>query len=117
MTAAEKRKGPRIDSPNLLSYICLDEDNSELTQGMGRTLNISEGGILLETHTSMNPHQMISLTIAMEDDMLEIKGKITFCKKREDGKFETGVRFTEKDEAKERFLKQFIVMLDGHISY
>jgi c-di-GMP-binding flagellar brake protein YcgR len=117
MSAVEKREVPRIDSPNLLSYVCLDENKAELTQGMGRTLNISTGGILLETHISMNPHQMIALTIAMEDDMIEIRGEVTHCNKRADGKFEIGVRFIEKDDAKENFLKQFIVMLDGHISY
>ena len=49
MTSENKRKHERIQSLNL-SYICLDEDNNIVKQGMGRTLNISESGILLETH-------------------------------------------------------------------
>lgn len=113
MTTDEKRRAPRIDSHNLLSYVCHDENNLELTQGMGRTLNVSEGGILMETHIYMDPRYMMALTIAMEDDIMEIKGKITYCKKREDGKFETGIRFIEIDEAKVKFLKQFIVMFRG----
>ncbi len=113
MTADEKRKNLRIDSHNLLSYVCLDENNLELTQGMGRTLNVSEGGILMETHIYMDPRHMMSLTIAMEDDIMDIKGKITYCKKREDGKFETGIRFIETDEAKVKFLKQFIIIFKG----
>ena len=113
MTADEKRRAPRIDSHNLLSYVCHDENNLELTQGMGRTLNVSEGGILMETHIYMDPRYMMALTIAMEDDLMEIKGKITYCKKREDGKFETGIRFIEINEAKVKFLKQFIVIFKG----
>jgi hypothetical protein len=52
MTSENKRKHERIQSLNL-SYICLDEDANIIKQGMGRTLNISESGILLETHFPM----------------------------------------------------------------
>ena len=113
MAGEEKRKAPRIDSHNLLSYVCRDENNLELSQGMGRTLNVSEGGILMETHVYMDSRNMMELTIAMEDDIMEIKGRITFCKEREDGKFETGISFVETDEAQVKFLKQFIVMFRG----
>ena len=49
MNTNEKRKHPRVNALNL-SYICLDEDQQVIKQGMGRTLNVSESGILLETH-------------------------------------------------------------------
>ena len=109
----ERRRVSRYDSINLISFVCLDENDKESRQGMGRTLNVSAGGILMETHIYIDPRYMMALTIAMEDDIMEIKGKITYCKKREDGKFETGIRFIETDEAKVKFLQQFIVMFRG----
>ena len=54
MMTLEKRIKPRADSHNILSYVCLDEENEIVEQGMGRTLNVSEGGILLETHDSID---------------------------------------------------------------
>jgi hypothetical protein len=113
MTTHEKRKNPRIDSPNLLSYVCLDENNQIMKQGMGRTLNVSEGGILLETHVPMDSQHTVSLTIGLEDDLMDFKGKIGHCKQREDGKFESGIEFIETDETKLRFFKQFMLIFKG----
>ena len=39
MPTKEKRKHARINSLNL-SYVCLDENNKIIKQGMGRTLNV-----------------------------------------------------------------------------
>jgi len=110
MTTTEKRKKPRINSHNILSYICFDENDKEVKQGMGRTLNVSEGGILMDTHVPFDKRHTVSLTIGMEDDMMDIKGKIAFCRKRKDGNFETGIQFLDLDEEKLRSLKQFIII-------
>jgi hypothetical protein len=110
MATDEKRIDLRIESSNLLSYVCLDENNREMMQGMGRTLNVSEGGILLETHVFLDPHYSVSLTIALEDELMVFKGKITHFRKREDGKCESGIEFIEMDEVKSSFLRQYIVI-------
>jgi len=110
MAPDEKRIDPRIESSNLLSYICLDENNHEMMQGMGRTLNVSEGGILLETHVPIYPHHIVSLTMALEDDLMDFKGKIAYSRKREDGRFESGIEFIEMDEEKQRFYRQYILI-------
>lgn len=113
MAPDEKRIDPRIESSNLLSYICLDKNNHEMMQGMGRTLNVSEGGILLETHVPIDPHHIVSMTMALEDDLMDFKGKIAYSRKREDGKFESGIEFIEMDEEKKRFYKQYILIFRG----
>jgi len=109
----EKRIATRIESSNLLSYVCLDENNHEMMQGMGRTLNVSEGGILLETHVPIDPHHIVSLTIALENDLMDLKGKIAYSRKQEDGKFESGIEFMEMDEEKRRFIRQYILIFRG----
>ncbi|MBW1767467.1 MAG: PilZ domain-containing protein [Deltaproteobacteria bacterium] len=116
MTTKEQRKNLRVDSHNLLSYVCVDENNREVGQGMGRTLNVSEGGILMETHTLIDPEYPIVFTIAMEDDLMNIRGKIAFNKQREDGKYETGIKFIETDEETIRFIKQFVVIFKEEMS-
>ena len=107
---AEQRKTTRVESPNLLTYVCLDQDNNMVGQGMGRTLNVSEGGILLETHIAIDPQYVVLLDIAMEDDLMQFKGKIAHIKKREDGKIESGVAFIELDEEKTQFLRQYVAV-------
>lgn len=110
MGTDERRKSQRVDSPNLLAYICLDENNNEIIQGMGRTLDVSEGGILLETHVPIDPQYIVRLTIGMEDDLVHLKGHITHHRERGDGKFESGVEFMELNEQRRRFLRQYITI-------
>ena len=110
MATKDSRKHPRTESHNLLSYVCLDADNQTVRQGMGRTLNVSESGILLETHVPMEPKHMMIFSIAMEDDLLDIRGEIVYNKQRDDGKFDVGIQFVGIDEETTRLLKQFVII-------
>ena len=107
MATKNNRKHTRIDSLNLISYVCIDENNLPVTQGMGRTLNVSEGGILLETHVQLNSQHTVSLTIGMEDDLLKINGRVTFSKTGSDGKSEAGIQFFEMDKAALQMLRKY----------
>ena len=107
MTTENQRKHQRIESLNL-SYVCLDENNQMVKQGMGRTLNISESGILLETHFPIESEYLVILTIALEEDLLEIKGKPIHDRSNEAGKFEIGIEFLEPDQESIRILENFI---------
>jgi c-di-GMP-binding flagellar brake protein YcgR len=103
----EKRKNSRINSLNL-SYICLDENDVKFKQGMGRTLNISESGILLETNFPIDPEYKVLLTIGLENDLIDMKGEVIHCKSVKNGKFETGIQFFEPDEITRQTLKNFV---------
>ena len=88
-----KRKHERYDSLNLLSYVCIDADGKEWSQGMGRTLNISESGLQLETHEPVDTRYILLLSIGIEDDVVDIKGKVVYCNRGAEGKFESGIEF------------------------
>jgi hypothetical protein len=107
MTTENQRKHQRIRSLNL-SYICLDENNNIVKQGMGRTLNLSESGILLETHFPIELEYLVLLTIALKEDLLEIKGKPIHARSIETGEFEVGIEFLEPNQDSIRLLENFI---------
>jgi hypothetical protein len=108
MEITEKRKYPRFDSPSLLSYTCRDKQGSIINQGMGRTLNVSEGGILLETYQQLEQHHYIFLTIGLHDELMEVKGEIIYYRKDDDGNFRFGIRFMELDDSALSLLKKYI---------
>ena len=109
MTKEDKRIHPRIDALNLIAYACSDETGQIIVQGMGRTLNISEGGILLETHVQIESQSDILLTIGLEDDLVEIKGKVVTSTPSETDKFESGIQFLEIGETELTILKLYII--------
>ena len=107
MKIQEKRKHARIDSLNM-SYICLDEDKKIVKQGMGRTLNVSESGILLETHFAVDLNYTVMLTIGLEEEIIEIKGKPVHSKKNNQGLHEVGIQFQDTNETIIKTIKKFV---------
>ena len=108
MTTEEKRRHYRVDSQNLLNYACYDENDHIVKQGMGRTLNVSETGILLETHIPIDSQYEVGLTIGFEEDLINLRGKVVYTKAGKDGKFESGIQFMDIDPDTNTLLKRFI---------
>ncbi len=105
----ERRKFYRVDSINLLNYVYRTNGGEEELQGMGRTLNISESGILLETHVPIEEGFVLSLMIGLEDDLVVvIKGTVVFMLPNAKGRFESGIKFLEMDDKSFKTLKAYI---------
>lgn len=107
MRKVEKRRHDRINSLNL-SYLCVNENNEVIKQGMGRTLNVSESGILMETDFAMKKHQLLSVSIAFENDLADIRGRVIRCRTGRNKKYETGIEFFHVDETGLAILRKFI---------
>jgi hypothetical protein len=108
MKDTNKRLHARVRSLHLLSYVCVDENQDIVQQGMGRTLDVSEGGILLETHVPIDPRCGVMLTIGLEDDVTELQGNIVYSRPSKSGKYESGIKFEQKDDDGIRILKAYV---------
>ena len=106
---SEKRKHQRIASLNLL-HIGVYKEGDLIKQGAGRTLNISESGILLEIHFPIDTDNVvIQLTIGLKEDLLEIKGNSVRYLQNENGKYQIGIMFDKiTDETTDKILKKYI---------
>lgn len=76
---------------------------------MGRTLNVSKGGILLETHIPMSLDDTISLNIGIGDVTVDIDGKVIYFRNAKiKGRFESGIEFLEMDNYSKGLLEKYI---------
>ena len=108
MNNKEKRKFERVDSLNL-SYLLIDAQNDEVEkQTMGRTLNVSEAGILLETHLPVAIGRHMLLSIGLEDELVDIKGRVVHSSKSSESRYELGIEFLDMNEETFRILQKFI---------
>jgi hypothetical protein len=103
-----KRKHERFDSLNLLSYVTLDSDGKEWNQGMGRTLNISESGLQLETNEPIQTKYILLISIGIEDELVDIKGKVVYTNRGAANMFEAGIEFIEVKPEAMTLLKKYI---------
>jgi hypothetical protein len=107
MNINEKRKHLRVNALNL-SYICLDEDQQMIKQGMGRTLNVSESGILLETHFPIEATHTVVLSIGFKERLVDIKGRPAHIRSTGADVYEVGIEFTHLDETARHALKEYL---------
>jgi len=94
----ERRKHPRIEINNLISYVCKDDSGNKRKEGRGTALNISQGGILIETKDSFEWQDTLQLAIEIEDELVSIQGKVIYCNADDFGKFRNGIQFLETNE-------------------
>lgn len=62
---------------------------------VGRTLNVSESGLLVETSRELAPGLHLEIEIAVGDDLVEAKGLVVRCEGPRDDLYETGIQLVE----------------------
>ena len=107
MDREEHRKNSRIDSTHL-SYILLDKSEKVVQQAMARTINISPGGLLLETHFKMEGGDTMIASIGIGDETVDIKGKVVHVESGDEGKYHAGVEITSIESGDEQLWLNFI---------
>jgi hypothetical protein len=109
-----QRKHERVNSLNLLSYFCMNDARETVAQGMGRTLNVSEGGILLETHVQIDVQYAICLSIGFLDEVTDVMGKMVYSKKGDNDRWQSGIEFVNPDANAQRIIKKYIEAFTRH---
>jgi len=103
----ERRRFIRPEALNLLDYLVVDEQGRQGEYSMGRTLNVSIGGILMETHIPLPIGQQVMITLGLEDELIDIMGKIiysTFVA----GRHQNGIEFLHVADSDRKILNHYI---------
>ena len=108
MKGADKRKYPSDELHNLISYVCLGEDGKPIKPVMGAALDITQGGLLLETTQQIEPGNVILITADEQDRIVEINGKAAYCRETGPGKFYVGISFQATPDENIQFVKHMV---------
>ena len=105
----ERRKHPRIAVQCVFSYICLDEDGHPIAEGMGTTVDISQGGIMIETSRPIETETLLLISVNRNKEMLEIKGKVAYTRTIGPAKHLAGIEFLGSREEVTKIVKNLII--------
>jgi hypothetical protein len=108
MTHSERRKHPRVETLNHVTFVCIDPNGNEVAEGFGKAVNISQGGILLETFEAVESEYILLMAIGFNEEIIEINGEIVYSRPASNGMFHTGIRFTESHEKQIEVIKSLI---------
>jgi len=107
MKQKEQRKFIRYDALHLLDYIVLDENGDTGDYSMGRTIDVSIDGIKLETSTPLKVHTRLLITVGLEDDLVNLEGRITHVSAHND-RFISGIGFLKISKNGRRVFAKYV---------
>ena len=110
--AKERRKYKRVPTCNVISYVGLDENGRPMEEGMGTTVDLSQGGALIETSRPIDADIVLLSTIDQQKNIIEIKCRVVHRRTLGPAKHLTGIEFADNADAVNRIVKHFI--LDYH---
>lgn len=111
--SSERRKHPRIKTSNLISYYSFDESGKLISHGLGVALDISKGGILLETPCFVESGPIVLAAIDWEKNLVEVKGNLIYSVKKSNEMYRCGIEFVGINER----VKDFIVNVIKNHNY
>jgi len=89
-----ERSEPRHSAINLVTIQLLDENGVAIDSGVGRTLDLSQHGMLLELDHSLPTERVANLSFALGDVVVDVDAEIRSAKETEDGNYAMGLKFT-----------------------
>lgn len=107
MEVQDRRSSERIDTLNFVHYV-LDGCGEGDIQNMGRTLDASEKGMLLQTSAPLPVGQRITLNVGLADNIVELSGEIVHCVETAQGLCNSGIEFDALAAGQLEKLKNFL---------
>ena len=108
MKEKDRRKHPRVDIFNPISYSGIDSDGKILVQNISVALNASNNGIMIESFSEVQTEKIRLRFINYDQKPIEIKGKVIYCTQKKPGIFQIGVRLMGTDYENLQFVMQLV---------
>ena len=106
--AMERRRFPRVSTDNPVTYALINERGSNIGQGIGRAINVSQSGILLETYEFIGSKYIFLVSTDIDEKLVEIVGKVVFSREISKSVFNSGIHFMGEHEDNVKFRRELI---------
>lgn len=108
MEVQDRRASARVDTLNFVHYV-LDGCSEGDIADMGRTLDASERGMLLQTAAPLPVGQRITLSVGLGENIVDLSGEIVHCVDTAQGMCNSGIEFDALNTDQLQKLKNFLV--------
>lgn len=107
MEIKERRSSERFATLNFVYYTLLSGEEGAV-ENMGRTLDASERGLLIQTHVPLPVGQRMMLSVGLGENIVELGGEVVHCVDDENGMSRSGVEFDSLDTEQAAKLSTFL---------
>lgn len=104
----ERRKQPRTSIECQVYFICVSEDGRESAQDIGLAVDISAGGMKLETTTPINTMDVRIIASTSDNQPIEARGSVIYSIQIGEDRFQTGIFFSSGSKEAAQFVDQLM---------
>ena len=103
-------RSKRFESINLVSLSHKDTEGRTDMESVGRTLDLSKGGILLELPSALpSPNEDVEITLGIKNKIVRTRGRIVHQRQLDNGHFGLGISFIDLDDDDAEVISEFTI--------
>ena len=107
MENKERRKHPRVQIFDPISYLSLDSGSDKL-QNVAVVRDVSQTGIQMEAFVEVKSKELSLMFFDMHRNQIEVKGKVIYCRKNESDQYSIGIQLIGNEAENLRFVKALV---------
>ena len=104
----DRRKNPRVQIFDPISYLSLDSDGETIHQNVAVVRNVSRTGIQIEAFLEIRSKKLSLMFFDLNKNQIEVKGKVVYCKRNKSGQFSIGIHFIGNEAENLRFVRALV---------
>ena len=107
-TFQDRRGSIRLKMIYPAIYTRFDNRGRAFDQKISRSMNVSQGGVRLQSSFLVNSGEVLDITMALGEDLVAFKGKVVYVTSSEDQGFEFGISIEDIEHQDRIALTHFI---------
>ena len=108
MENADRRKYPRVQIFDPISYLSLDSGGETYHQNVAVVRNVSQTGIQIEAFLEIKSKKLSLMFFDMHKNQIEVKGKVVYCRRNQSDQYSVGIHLIGNDAENLRFVKALV---------
>ena len=110
----ERRDSIRLKMDYPAIYIRFDNQGKEYGKKISRSMNVSLGGVRLQSNFPVDPGEVLDITMALGENSVTFKGKVIYVTPSEGKGFEFGISIEDIENRDRIALTRFIYYFKGY---
>ncbi len=108
MGLAERRKNPRVQICDPISYLSLDPDEKMFQHNIAVVRNVSQTGIRIETFQAISATHITLMFFDLNTNQMEVRGEVIYCERNDCGQYNVGINLTGSSNENRLFVKALV---------
>ena len=114
MGRKERRKNPRIQIYDPISFLSVDSDGKMLQHNVAVVRNVGKTGIRIEAFQPINATHIALMFFDLDQNQIEVSGEVIYCERNDCGHYNVGINLASSASENRQFVKALVKSYHYH---